>query len=282
MNDAAKEVVQKEHLATADVFMDALSGRDVRWSESARDWIFRGHADDTWKLVPTLYRSSDVFREFGLGAIDSWWERTAALETLLEGFLDGLHRAGMVIPAATPVLRVRNRISGGAEPRFEALPLAALAQHHGLPTTLLDWTRRGWTAAYFAAFEGAKGVGSSKNHGRVAVWALSRGDFARTSGEEIFYDAPAATNPNLRAQDGTFTRCLDPELLPFEEHLKLPKPDSLRCLTLPTSEAGRLLRLLSLEGVNGASLFPGVEGVVRLLRERRYWDPKAEPLGARS
>lgn len=263
--------VLKEHLSTADEFLNALSGRDSRWSDSARDWIFRGHADHTWKLVPTLYRSPDVFREFGLGAVDSWWERKDMLDTLLETFLDGLHRAGMVIPTAAPTLRLRNRISTGAEPPFEVLPLAALAQHHGLPTTLLDWTRRGWTAAYFAAVEAAKGIGSAEGQGRVAVWALSRGDFMGKYHEEIFYDAPAATNPNLRTQDGTFTRCLDPDSLPFEEHLSVAKPGSLRCLTLPASEAGRLLRLLSLEGVNGASLFPGADGVVRLLRERRYW-----------
>ena len=43
-------------------------------------------------------------------------------------------------------------------------------------------------------------------------------------------------------------------------------------LTLPVAEARRLLRLLSFEGVDGASMFPGADGVVRAMRERALWD----------
>lgn len=44
-------------------------------------------------------------------------------------------------------------------------------------------------------------------------------------------------------------------------------------LALPHSEAPRLLRLLGLDGVNAASVFPGYGGVVRSLEEQRRWKP---------
>lgn len=43
-------------------------------------------------------------------------------------------------------------------------------------------------------------------------------------------------------------------------------------MLLPHSEARQLLRLLSDEGVDGASMFPGADGVVRAMRERVLWD----------
>jgi hypothetical protein len=46
----------------------------------------------------------------------------------------------------------------------------------------------------------------------------------------------------------------------------------LRRLTLSVSEAGKLLRLLSYEGITGASMFPGADGVVRAMRETALWD----------
>ena len=41
--------------------------------------------------------------------------------------------------------------------------------------------------------------------------------------------------------------------------------------TLPTSEANALLQLLSMNGVDGATLFPGYDGVARAVCERAHW-----------
>jgi hypothetical protein len=42
--------------------------------------------------------------------------------------------------------------------------------------------------------------------------------------------------------------------------------------TLPTSESPKLLRLLAIENVSAATLFPGYAGVAEALIEQRYWD----------
>jgi hypothetical protein len=57
----------------------------------------------------------------------------------------------------------------------------------------------------------------------------------------------------------------------------------LRRLTLPRTQAPTLLRLLANEGISGASMFPGADGVVRAMREESWWDrpvqhaPRATP-----
>ena len=48
-------------------------------------------------------------------------------------------------------------------------------------------------------------------------------------------------------------------------------PSPLWRLTLPHVEARELMRLLSLEGVDGASMFPGPDGVVKAMREAAIW-----------
>jgi hypothetical protein len=40
---------------------------------------------------------------------------------------------------------------------------------------------------------------------------------------------------------------------------------------LPKMKAGRLLRLLAMEGIHAATLFPGFGGVAQYLKERRLW-----------
>ena len=114
----------------------------------------------------------------------------------------------------------------------------------------------------------------------LAVWALHRGeDRDERSLQPYFYEAPASTNPNLRAQSGLFTWWLfdGAEDLSLDEYIawlvqRWNKDIELRRFLLPVTEAPRLLRLLALEHIDGAAMFPGVDGIVRAMRERTLWD----------
>ena len=100
---------------------------------------------------------------------------------------------------------------------------------------------------------------------------------------------PTAGNPNLRAQEGIFLLCQHATVesrLPFEPLERVisngmvqPRPTLIK-LVLPVSEAGQLLWLLALSGIDGAVLFPGYDGVRRGIEDRQYWRrPKAEKNG---
>lgn len=277
----------KDHSAdTAEEFLDTLSPRNDLWSADPPSWIYRGQADAEWELKAKAERRPDEFEKYGIRIASAsrddvdrkkhWMsDRKHLQDQLLERFRNGLDRSGLSIPSRSPEVISSEQVSYCAEPRREAFPLMALAQHHGLPTMLLDWTRRAWVAAYFAAVEFALGNAESATH--LAVWALQRGNRKEWLEGLRFYDAPGGTNPNLKAQAGLFTSHLadgDPSL---EQYLAKMRQTAkgvpvLRRIAMPTQEARKLLRLLSYEEISAASMFPGADGVVKAMYETTLWD----------
>lgn len=200
----------------------------------------------------------------------------------LETFVRQCDSIGLAIPNDSPVFREKflNQNSpagpGGAWIKTSAWPppemhaLLALGQHHGLPTRLLDWSTRSYVAAYFAISDAlAKRVGTDAD--RLAVWIL---DIERKSlfPELKVVTVPGGNNANLAAQSGRFTLLQQQGIrgAPFEGEksldlyfIALPLPPPLKKVTLPISEAPAALKLCSLYGVTGATMFPDYGGATR-------------------
>lgn len=205
---------------------------------------------------------------------------------LLAAFLRGLDAIGQDVPGVGQAL-LKALDDGVSIADVYHLPgwwpLIALARHHGLPSRLLDWTRRGLVAAYFAAREAAP---RRDQDGELAVWALDREIFsaeATKNERELsigIVSVPAATNPYLHAQSGVLVAFppVGPHR-PFEDIVKqlaqLHKPGRpvwLHKLLLPWAQAPRLLRLLSYEDITAATMFPGPGGIVDSIKEQGHWD----------
>ena len=146
----------------------------------------------------------------------------------------------------------------------------AVAQHNGLPTRLLDWTKHSLAALWFAV--------ERPSHGNEpgVVWAHSYDSEDLTLGEEckggpfgisatrIFF--PDHVFPYIQAQSGLFTvhNRIKDVFVPMEEiinaDLRLSK------IEIPAAAFPTIRYHLFRGGIHPASLFPGLTGLVKRIR----------------
>lgn len=297
--------IKVETFDTAEALLEALSRRDARWVPRPTDWMFRGQGDSSWDLTPSALRENCRFYFGGSEVFTphaTHGDQIMGEASMVRAFLLQVDRQGLLVPEHTGRWKnfpsmigdLLQQHGGGAWPTGELAPLFALAQHHGVPTRLMDWSERPYVAAYFAAVDAAElAERGEQDSGLLAIWALgtSAGALLREHNLDLRYVSPLRhSNPNLRAQEGIFTLLVD-EKRDWKGDARFPALNVLiekraralktkgraigvhmRKLELPVSQAGKMLRLLEDEWVSGAYLYPGLDGAVRGMLERRHWD----------
>lgn len=261
-------------------------------------------------LIPSAFRNDGKFVRLTHRDLHNHDERLLAERDMLIDFFDIADKRGLVLPDDSQKMRllletfrsdrgdhlVAQNIEGWRTV-YQTLSLTALAQHYGVPTRLLDWTRRAFIAAFFVA-EDAWNRLNPNMPTEIVVWAFyfpllgKHDELARFTDPIQVVTAPSATNRNLQAQQGIFTLLnpiyLDessyPGMAEFlkerESYVKDPAESPLSWLvtncrlqkfTLPSSEALSLLKLLARLDVTPSSVYPGYERIVNELRLRVEW-----------
>jgi hypothetical protein len=158
---------------------------------------------------------------------------------------------------------------------FPKSQVAALAQHHGVPTRLLDWTDNPLIAIYFAAADAKK---KKRESDRIAVWAMNRRTRRLPIGIE-FLTPPRSGNGFLAVQAGLFSIDTDANQFfldtgrwkPLQEQIvesvkEADIPKVLRKVTFPVDSVTQLLKRLEAQRIAKRFLMPTVDNVVDDLR----------------
>ncbi|MCY4226015.1 MAG: FRG domain-containing protein [Bacteroidetes bacterium] len=239
------------------------------------EMIYRGHSNARWPLLPAILRPQTISRlENSVGHLLKSDQQVWTEFVMLRNFIYNCDKAGTSIPNDSVKFR-ENFLTDESFSKYlpdlsiwpheELFECLALAQLHGLPTRLLDWTTSPYTAIYFAVSQ-ALSQSKWEEEQELSVFAFNKGHHLNTyRGPIKILKVGGSVSKNVVAQQGLFT------IHPVEGHEEetiviknleeyLPSDQSILKFTVPIQECIELYEMCNQFGFNAPRLFPTADG----------------------
>jgi len=227
----------QQYVALVD---EAKAEEELNGNDS--DFLFRGQPQD-WPLRPKLARLTLK------GEVTN-------IEKLI---LDKFRRASLPLAEFKP------------EDKWD---LIALAQHHGLPTRLLDWSNSALAALWFAVKDPPIKIKDKKQDG--IVWILKpevsdyrTDEYSPLSNKITKVFRPRVVSRRISAQGGAFTVHkfnASGRVIQLETHKQFSK--KLIKIIVPENRFSKIRHRLNILGVNHSTIFPDIDGLCAHLQWR--------------
>lgn len=263
--------------------------------------LYRGQQDSNWLLQPSLFRRDQTFEVHS----DTFHALYHAQLSRINLFIKGCDNNGIQIPSDSALFREESlnrnnenslidRISFDSNyaPPSKMYELLAFAQHYGIPTELLDWSKNPLIACFFMVkgvldrFISHKNEEEFNYEGRMSLWVLNpehKNLLNQGSKESIFemLEVPKGLNRNISAQNGCFTlirqKLGNSQILTWNEQnrrfqeIKLldeliaekKVEKMLLKISLPVKLVEEVLEYCEAYGVTSALIYGGAEGAAK-------------------
>lgn len=237
-HDLAKQCLG--HVTTLADYIDVIS----RQINGATRYLYRGHRDASWTLIPSVARHPLSDPNVERTMLEEFKRRSIPY---LESHLD-----------------------------LQDADWLAIAQHHGMPTRLLDWSGSALTALWFAINEAVN------NDRPAAVWMFHYTDDDLMSEPErkTPFDVPRTrlvrprhVSRRIAAQDGWFTLHRNTRetisFVPLESDREYR--ERLHYVTIPHAAFAPMRMQLANAGVSSAVLYPDLDGVAQYISRKHLF-----------